>query len=48
MSGATGVMDKLIGGWGVDGVTIFQSGFPLVFSNSDPELRHAVWRGFAA
>jgi hypothetical protein len=36
MSGATGAMDKLIGGWGVDGVTIFQSGFPLVFSNSDP------------
>jgi hypothetical protein len=36
MSGATGAMDKLIGGWGVDGVTIFQSGFPLVLSNSAP------------
>jgi hypothetical protein len=36
MSGASGFTDKLIGGWGVDGVTIFQSGFPLVFSNSDP------------
>jgi len=36
MSGASGFEDKIIGGWGVDGVTIFQSGFPLVFSNSDP------------
>ena len=33
LSGSTGVMDKLVGGWGIDGVTIFQSGFPLVFSN---------------
>jgi Carboxypeptidase regulatory-like domain/TonB dependent receptor len=36
MSGASGAMEKLIGGWGVDGVTIIQSGFPLVFSNSVP------------
>jgi hypothetical protein len=36
LSGASGAMDKIVGGWGVDGVTIFQSGFPLVFSNSDP------------
>jgi hypothetical protein len=36
LSGASGAVDKLVGGWGVDGVTIFQSGFPLVFSNSDP------------
>ena len=33
LSGATGFMDKLVGGWGIDGVTIFQKGFPLVFSN---------------
>jgi len=26
-------VDKFVGGWGIDGVTIFQSGFPLVFSN---------------
>jgi hypothetical protein len=32
-SDSTGVVDKLIGGWGIDGVTVFQSGFPLVFSN---------------
>ena len=35
-SGAEGVMDKIVGGWGIDGVTIFQRGFPLAFSNSDP------------
>jgi hypothetical protein len=35
-SSASGLEDKLMGGWGVDGVTIFQSGFPLVFSNSAP------------
>ena len=33
LSGASGFMDKLVGGWGVDGVTVFQSGFPLVFTN---------------
>jgi hypothetical protein len=33
MSDASGFVDKVVGGWGVDGVTIFQSGFPLVFSN---------------
>ncbi len=38
MSGATGFVDKVIGGWGVDGVTIFQSGFPLVFSNGAPNF----------
>jgi hypothetical protein len=32
-SSSTGVMDKLVGGWGIDGVTVFQSGFPLVISN---------------
>jgi hypothetical protein len=28
-----GNVNKLIGGWGVDGVTTFQKGFPLVFTN---------------
>ena len=27
------VAEKIMGGWGVDGVTIFQRGFPLVFTN---------------
>lgn len=29
LSGATGAMDKVVGGWGVDGITTFQRGFPL-------------------
>jgi len=36
MSDATGVVDKLVSGWGVDGVTTFQKGFPLVFTNGNP------------
>ena len=32
-AGANGITDKVIGGWGIDGVTIFQRGFPLVFTN---------------
>jgi hypothetical protein len=32
MSDATGVMDKVVSGWGVDGVTTFQKGFPLPLS----------------
>jgi hypothetical protein len=30
---AEGAIDKLVSGWGIDGVTTFQRGFPLVFSN---------------
>jgi hypothetical protein len=26
-------LNRLVGGWGIDGVTTFQRGFPLVFSN---------------
>ncbi|MGB7846945.1 MAG: carboxypeptidase-like regulatory domain-containing protein [Candidatus Acidiferrum sp.] len=33
LAGAGGTLDKILGGWGVDGVTIFQRGFPLVFTN---------------
>jgi hypothetical protein len=33
LAGADGITDKIIGGWGIDGVTIFQRGFPLVFTN---------------
>ncbi len=32
-SSASGALDKFVGGWGLDGVTIFQRGFPLVFTN---------------
>lgn len=33
LASANASVDKLIGGWGVDGVTTFQRGFPLVFTN---------------
>ncbi len=32
MGGASGITDKVVGGWGVDGVTTFQRGFPLKIS----------------
>jgi hypothetical protein len=33
LSTSSGWMDRMISGWGVDGVTTFQAGFPLVFTN---------------
>jgi hypothetical protein len=33
LSPADGKLDKIVGGWGIDGVTIFQRGFPLAFTN---------------
>jgi hypothetical protein len=36
LTDATGFVDKLVGGWGVDGMTIFQKGFPLAFGNAIP------------
>ena len=33
LGGIGSTTDKFIGGWGIDGVTIFQRGFPLVFTN---------------
>ena len=38
LSSSNGLEEKLVGGWGLDGVTIFQSGFPLVITNSDPNF----------
>ena len=32
-SNATGTLNALVGGWGIDGVTTFQRGFPLVLEN---------------
>jgi hypothetical protein len=34
IGGAKGVVDKLVSGWGLNGQTTFQSGFPLKFSQS--------------
>jgi hypothetical protein len=36
LSSVSGAKEKIVGGWGVDGVTAFQKGFPLVFSNGAP------------
>jgi hypothetical protein len=33
LSNVGGVVNNLVGGWGLDGVTTFQRGFPLVFQN---------------
>jgi hypothetical protein len=33
LSGVSARADKIVGGWGIDGVTTFQRGFPLIFSN---------------
>lgn len=44
LSNASGALDKLVGGWGVDGVTIFQRGFPLVFSNGVANFT-TLWGG---
>ena len=38
MSDATGIVDKLIAGWGVDGLTTFQRGFPLKITDGTPNL----------
>ena len=36
MGDVTGVVDKVVSGWGVDGVTIFQKGFPLKITWAGP------------
>jgi len=38
MSNASGVLDKFISGWGFDGLTTFQRGFPLKISDGAPNL----------
>jgi hypothetical protein len=35
LGGVHGVADKLISGWGVNGITTFQSGFPLAFMDAN-------------
>jgi hypothetical protein len=36
LAGSTGAKDKLVSGWGIDGVTTFQRGFPLKIAWSGP------------
>ena len=33
LANSSGVVDEVVGGWGIDGVTVFQKGFPLVFDS---------------
>jgi hypothetical protein len=36
LSGVNGLAGKIVSGWGVDGITTLQRGFPLKFSTSNP------------
>ena len=36
LTDATGFLDKVLGGWSVNGITIFQKGFLLAFNNGIP------------
>jgi hypothetical protein len=38
-----GVADKLLSGWGLNGITTFQSGFPLAFMNASPNTLVNNW-----
>jgi hypothetical protein len=45
MSDATGIKDKVIAGWGIDGVTTLQRGFPLKITDSDANLLSGLGLG---
>jgi hypothetical protein len=38
LSQANGVVDKLVGGWIVNGISTFRNGFPLAFQDNNPNL----------
>jgi hypothetical protein len=38
LDSAHGITDKLVGGWSVNGITTFQSGFPLALMDASPNL----------
>ena len=45
MTNASGFVDKVINGWGVDGVTTFQRGFPLKITDGTPNLLSSLGLG---
>jgi hypothetical protein len=45
MGNSRGFVDKAIGGWGIDGVTIFQKGFPLKITDGNPNLLSSLGLG---
>jgi hypothetical protein len=48
LSGLSGVADKVVSGWGVDGITTFQKGFPLKISNTGTTSLQAANIGVGA
>lgn len=45
---ANGIVDKLIGGWTVNGISTFQDGFPLAFQDNNPNaLENNYAEGYA-
>ena len=44
-SDATGFKDKLMAGWGVNGITTFQKGFPIKFTDSNPNILGSLGLG---
>ncbi len=47
MGDTTGIADKLVSGWGVDGITTFQKGFPLKFSYANTTPLEALGLGIS-
>ncbi len=47
MGDASGVTDKLVSGWGVDGITTFQKGFPLKFTYANQTALEGLGLGIA-
>jgi hypothetical protein len=47
MGDASGVVGKVVGGWGVDGVTTFQKGFPLKFTYANTTPLEGLGLGVA-
>jgi Carboxypeptidase regulatory-like domain/TonB dependent receptor-like, beta-barrel len=45
LSDASGVEEKLVGGWGVDGVTVLQRGFPLKITDGNTLLISSLGAG---
>jgi Carboxypeptidase regulatory-like domain/TonB dependent receptor len=45
MNNSSGFVDRAIGGWGIEGVTTFQKGFPLKISDGNPNLLSSLGLG---
>jgi len=45
MHDSSGFVDRAIGGWGIEGVTTFQKGFPLKITDGNPNLLSSLGLG---